>query len=471
MQTNQTMGPSTGLLRVHPENGRYFTDGSGRAIYLTGSHTWGNMQDQLSPDPAVQFDYPAYLDWMEGYGFNFMRGWAWEQAAWDNHTPEKLLVRPLPYQRTGPGTALDGGPRFDLAQFNQEYFDRIRSRVVEAGKRGIYVSIMLFQGFSIDDRNAAYSANPWRGHPFHAQNNINGIDGDPQGTGGGRAVHTLAIPAITAIQETYVRRVVDAVNDLDNVLYEIGNEHYADSIAWQYHMIDLIHACETQKSKQHWKQHPVGMTGGGPQPTIANAALFASPADWISPRHEEGQPYRDDPPAADGLKVILSDTDHLWGLGATQGWVWKSFTRGLNPILMDPYEKLYGLDAFPQWGAIHRRDHPLWEPIRRNLAHTLRYAKRMHLAAMAPRGDLASSGYCLAHPGPHSSGPQEYLVYLPDGGKATVDLSAASGKLAAEWFSPTTGETVPDAPARGGATWHVAAPFGGDAVLYLVSRA
>ena len=30
--------------------------------------------------------------------------------------------------------------------------------------------------------------------------------------------------AITALQEAYVRKVVDTVNDLDNVLYEISNE-------------------------------------------------------------------------------------------------------------------------------------------------------------------------------------------------------------------------------------------------------
>jgi hypothetical protein len=449
--------PAAGPLRVHPDNPRYFTDGSGRAIYLSGSHTWGNIQDQLSPDPDVRFDFPAYLDWMEAHQFNFVRGWAWEQAAWDNHTVEKLLVGPLPYRRTGPGTALDGRPKFDLTQLNSAYFDRIRSRVVEAGKRGIYVSVMLFQGFSIDNRNPQYSADPWRGHPFNVQNNVNGIDGDPHGTGGGRAVHTLAIPEITAVQERYVRRVVEAVNDLDNVLFEIGNELYAESVAWQGHMIDLIRAHEAQMQKQH----PVGMTGGGPSPVIANAELLASPADWISPRHEAGQPYRDDPPATDGSKVILADTDHLWGLGASQGWVWKSFTRGLNPILMDPYEKLYGLDAFPSWGAIHRRDHPMWEPIRRSLTYTLDYAARIDLAAMEPRGELASTGYCLADPG------HAYLVYLPDGGKVSVDLSAAAGALAAEWFSPTTGETVPEATLSGGATCHLGAPFGGDAVLYL----
>ena len=37
--TALTAAPATGPLRVHPTNPRYFTDGSGKAIYLTGSHT------------------------------------------------------------------------------------------------------------------------------------------------------------------------------------------------------------------------------------------------------------------------------------------------------------------------------------------------------------------------------------------------------------------------------------------------
>ena len=38
---------------------------------------------------------------------------------------------------------------------------------------------------------------------------------------------------------------------------------------------------------------------------------------------------------------------------------------------------------------------------------TLAYANRMNLSSMRPRGDLASSGYCLANPG------EEYLIYVP----------------------------------------------------------
>jgi len=443
------------------------------------------MQDQLSPAPLRKFDFTAYLDWMQAYNHNFMRGWAWEQAAWDNHTKEKLLVEPLPYLRTGPGNALDGRPKFDLTQFNQEYFDRIRARVVEAGERGIYVSVMLFEGFSVDNRNQ-YGGNPWLGHPFNVANNINGIDGDPGGTSSGRAVHTLAIPAITALQEAYVKKVVDTVNDLDNVLYEIGNEHYADSAEWQYHIINLIHNYEVRKPKQH----PVGITsGGGGQDRLGNGALFNSPADWISLRHESGQEYRDNPPAADGSKVILTDTDHLWGLGGNQAWVWKSFTRGLNPILMDPYEPLYGLDAFPGWGPLNNHDNPLWEPIRRNLGYTLRYANRMNLVSMIPRDDLASTKYCLVNlgfdtglntpsatqPGGYSTqvatqpkGP-EYLIYLPDGGEVTVDLSAVSGTVAVECFNPSTGITMDGETTTRGVSQSFTAPFNGDAVLYLCS--
>ena len=58
--------------------------------------------------------------------------------------------------------------------------------------------------------------------------------------------------------------------------------------------------------------------------------------------------------------------------------------------------------------------------------YTLALARRMNLAACTPQGSLASTAYCLADPG------REYVVYLPSGGKVTVDLSAAKGGLAVE---------------------------------------
>jgi len=441
-----------GPLRVHPANPRYFTDGNGRAIYLTGSHTWDNLQDMGTTDPPPAFDFKAYLDLLERHHHNFIRLWRWELVRWDWDTAanrekqsKRLVCAPHPWARTGPGLALDGKPKFNLERFDEAYFRRLRSRVTDAQKRGIYVSIMLFEGGGLQ-----FMPDGWKAHPFHPANNVNGLDGDLNGDGKGLEIHTLAAPKITALQEAYVRKVIDTVNDLDNVLYEISNENHPPSTDWQYHMIRFIRAYEKSKPKQH----PIGMTfqyQGG-----SNAALFASPADWISPNpNAEGDyNYQSNPPPGDGRKVILSDTDHLWGIGGSAAWVWKSFLRGLNPLFMDPYKR----------EVLDEGSEEQWEEVRRALGATRRFAERMNLAAMTPRSDLASTQYCLANPG------KEYLVYLPDGGEATVDLSAASGTLKVEWFNPRTGAATDGGTAQGGSPRSFRAPDAGDWVLYLVGN-
>ena len=182
-------------------------------------------------------------------------------------------------------------------------------------------------------------------------------------------------------------------------------------------------------------------------------------ADWISPNPEGG--YRDDPPESDGSKVILTDTDHLWGLGCTDGWVWKSFTRGLNPILMDPVTPFPGIDDHPNWGAINRPDNPLWPPLRRQLGDTRRYALRMDLDHTLPHGGLASTGYCLAHPG------HTYLAVLPSGGDVTVDLSAATGSLHVEWFDIRSHEVAATSTVEGGATRTLTSPCPGESAVFI----
>src|SRR5262245_15995705 len=62
---------ATGPLVVNPGNPRYFMDGSGRTILLTGSHTWSNFQDNGGSDPPPVFDYTAYLDFLQANNHNF----------------------------------------------------------------------------------------------------------------------------------------------------------------------------------------------------------------------------------------------------------------------------------------------------------------------------------------------------------------------------------------------------------------
>ncbi len=443
--------PATGPLRISTVNPRYFTDGSGKIIFLTGSHTWGNLQDYAYdklPSPPV-LDFGAYLVFLEQHNHNFFRLWVWESAFNPKAKQGTITYDPQPYQRLGPGLALDGKPRFDLAAFNQAYFDRLRRRVMAARDRGIYASVMLFNGFSIEGKGNV-GGDPWQGHPFHPRNNINGID-----AGSGKAIHTLSHPAVTAHQEAYLRKVIDTVNDLDNVLYEITNEDSggADNTAWQIHMIQFIKDYEAGKPRQH----PVGMTQQYPQGD--EAALLASPADWISPGTKLW--------TANGRKVVLNDTDHsyFWiglkqdGVAAQRAWVWENFTRGNQCLFMDPY-----LDPSHDPGRndpAGGRPDPYWDPLRDALGRTRACAERMNLAAAVPHDELASSGFCLADPG------REYLAYLPQGGEVTVDLSAASGFLQTEWLHPVQGTTVRAEPTAGGGRRTLLSPWPGDAVLYL----
>lgn len=444
-----------GPLRVHPSNPRYFTDDSGKAIYLTGSHTWNNFKDIGTTNPPQPFDYDKYLDFLYQHNHNFIRLWVWELAKHTYKSEDVLkYTSPFPWLRIRPEMALDGMPKFNLDTFDKSYFDRLRSRVAAAKDRGIYVSIMLFEGHAMH-----FSLPPWRwdGHPFHRKNNVNGINGDPNGDGYGLESHTLKIPAITALQEAYVRRVIDTVNDLDNVLYEISNEDHVGSVDWQYHMIDVIHNYEKTK----WKQHPVGMTT---HKKLGNHAVFNSKAEWISPSKfkRKNDPYEVDPPAANGNYVSILDSDHIPILRndharAQRKWVWKSFTRGHNVLFMDPYLEYMKDRNYPKGS----KPDPFYNPIRRNMGYTMRYANRMNLAAMIPHNELSSTKYCLANPG------SEYLIYVPSGGTVKVDLSSTFDTFHVEWFNPRTDEIIPQQKTIGGDSRSFTTPFGSDAVLYL----
>ena len=436
-----------GPLRVSEENPRYFTDNEGKAVYLTGSHTWNNLVDMSQPDSPEKLDFVQYLQWMKEYNHNFIRLWAWELLNWDtdgiSDEANIYQVALHPWVRTGPEDALDGELKFDLHHFNPVYFERLKERVSLAANEGIYVSIMLFEGWGLQ-----YSHRAFENHPFHPDNNINGISGDSNNDGNGLEIHTLENKKITAIQKTYIKKVIDVVNEFDNVLYEISNENHPPSTEWQYHMISFIKDYE----KQLAKQHPVGMTfqyKGG-----SNDILMKSPADWISPNNEGG--YRDNPPPSDGSKVIVTDTDHLWGIGGNQAWVWKSFTRGLNPIFMDIYE---GRVLAGKSGKFK----PGWvEPIRKSMGYTLMFANRMNLIAMIPEPELASSTYCLANRG------IEYLIYLPGDHQVIVNLEDVSGPFKVEWFNPEIGESIESESINGGNKLTLTSPFGtADALVYL----
>ena len=494
--------PADGPLAVSARNPRYFTPtsgpGAGRAVYLTGSHIWNNLHDGMGPGPdgpaePERMDYQAYLRFLTDRGHNFIRLWRWEQvrsqAAGGNY---HLNMTPQPWARTGPGSAKDGKPRFDLERFDDAFFDRLRDRVVTAGDAGIYVGVMLFDGWAL---HLSPPPDQIEGHPFHAGNNINDISA--------ASINDLQVlpldPRVEAIQEAYLRKVVDTLHDLPNVLWEVANESsgdgtvtgefaaflgmgeapaWGDSTGWQYWVIDVVKGYESERG---YDGHPIGMTMQFPvaDQTRVNEPLLRSRAEWISPGFDDevftqgrhpmapGSPpsrWLADPPAADGTKVVISDTDHYAPGQGDALWAWKSFLRGHHPILMD-----FGLIAGVEPAGAPPADtgvppFEFYEPARWAMGDTRRYAERIGLVDMRPRPDLASTRYALANPG------TEYLVLQPDGDGRTFTVDLRAGSYAVEWFDVTARGTAMGDPLnveRAGAV-EFSAPFGsGPAVLYL----
>ena len=169
-----------------------------------------------------------------------------------------------------------------------------------------------------------------------------------------------------------------------------------------------------------------------------------------------------DPPANDGAKVIISDTDHYSPMKSDALWAWKSFLRGHNPILYDlgivagvkPPDPSSGSPSFASL-----------EPARHAMGDTLRFAREMALIAMEPRSNLSSTGYALANPG------DEYLVLQPLETSYPFAVRLEANTYSIRWHSVVSRETkdagTVEVEDDGNTTF--AAPFAehGPAVLHL----
>jgi len=377
-------------LTVSATNPRYFEDASGNIVYLAGYYDTFVPQDPSPANPLI-LGWDSILASCVSAGANFMR----------------LTVR----HRTGstPWTFTASGSDVDLTAPSATYTARLRACCQEAATHGIYCSVMLFNGWDL----AVDSGSGWNTFFFNPSNNINSINGDwYDGDGKGLEVNQYfsgtTADAIRAIQLNYIHAVVDALYDLDNIIWECSNEDIRSTAntTFQQWVRDAIAAREST----HGTSHPLGFTSRYPDAAGDMAIMLASDADWVAPGVLDSPSWDPSaPPVNTGTKVILYDFDHFQNT-QTADLVWKTALRGHNPVVMNCYD-----GPTVEAGAIAAT------------GHTRQYLARLTLASVTP----SSSGYILSWNG------REYLIYSPNTGSFVVSL--ASGNYTIEWFNPTTG--------------------------------
>jgi hypothetical protein len=452
-------------------NPNYFKDANGSVLILNGSQTWNTLQDWGSNGSLQATDFDRFVKFLVAHGHNFTLLWYTELPKFCGFpstasSPPDFIVSPHPWRRTGPGTATDGGLKFDLTKFDQSYFDRLRARTQALRNAGIYAGVYLFTGEWLNIFRC-----PSDGYPLTGANNINGIDdgysGGPKGIG---AVTMTAPNAITRIQDAYVEKVIDTLNNLPNVLWIVSEEAPANSTWWNDHQISHVRAYESKKPHQH----PIGY---GTLIRSPDTIIYNSDADWVKPQ------VRISPPTSCGsgrpaCKVNVNDSDHsyfgMWNDTPQQNrnYAWQNFMNGNQVMFMDPYVVYYPRQRRNLCGspinAICSAPDARYDNFRDNLGYILRYSHKLNLANVTPRKSVSTTGYCLAQTPAVGA---EYLVYAPSGGSFTIDLSAmsASRTLALEWFNPSTGASITGNPIPAGSSSRsFTPPFSGDAVLYLV---
>jgi hypothetical protein len=454
-------------------NPNYFKDAHGAVLILNGSQTWNTFQDWGTSGSLRALDFDAFVRFLNSYGHNFTLLWITEMPKFcglpttAGSSPD-FIVNPLPWQRTGPGKATDGGAKFDLTKFDQRFFDRLRTRVQTLLNHDIYVGVYLFTGEWLNIFRCSSD-----GYPFTRANNINGIDDGYVGGKKGTGAITMSAPnAITEAQDAYVEKVIDTLNDLPNVLWIVSEEAPRDSEWWNTHQITHIRAYESKKSYRH----PIGYAALIAPDTI----LYNSDADWVAPQARIS-PTNSCGGGKPGCKVNVNDSDHsyfgMWNESPqkNRNYAWENFMRGHQVLFMDPYVVYYPREnrnqcASPTRGICDAPD-ARWNNFRDNLGYILRYSRKLHLGNIAVRPELSSTTYCLAQT---STAGAEYLVYAPSGGTFTVNLSAmpVTRTLAMEWFQPSSGLTTTGTPIHAGSSAQsFTPPFTVDALLYLVDTA
>lgn len=154
-----------------------------------------------------------------------------------------------PFRRTGPGRALDGLPKFDLSQWNPEFFERLHCFMSLTCEHGILVEVVLLSN--------TYSDSVWSVNPLNPANNVNEVEiiRWPE-------YMTRRHPKLFAWQCAHVRRIVEELNRYDNVFFEICNEPggaaalpsapTVDEVNdWQAAIAAIIRETEAKLPRQH----------------------------------------------------------------------------------------------------------------------------------------------------------------------------------------------------------------------------
>jgi hypothetical protein len=423
-------------LEICPKHPYYFRDGDRHVVLIGVSDRalftiWENDKG---------FSWRKYLEDLAAHHLNYVRQdvLSWGALLASVNYPAQFSNPAWPFARTGPGTAVDGKPKFDLTQFDQSYFQqRLKPFLHEAAKRSIYVELTLFEGLRArrDFQQSLYAE----------QNNTNQL-----GLQRGKTTSDTALenPRLMAIQHAYIDKVLAETAEFRNVIYEIANE--TGGRRWVAHLIDYIHNHPT---------HPSHLVSAGEQTTSfdprtgdndiivkhrGKGGLYATDAD-VNNHHTALLRFRCGKPVCHNEYFLFANRSTN-DANFPRKMMWADFTAGGHSNFFD----------FSFWRGTGRTlddGKPSRSPPSEILCggqYLLDFLVNNNVKFwnMAPHDELATVTrggktyiFTLASPG------EEYICYVLGNGPVTITLKLPTGSFTSKWFNPKQGRLL-DSPHR-----------------------
>ena len=424
----------------HPDNPHYFIWKGKPAVLITTDQHYGAVIN-------LDFDYLPFLDMLHEYGMNLTRIYPGGYVEMKDQYTKGNPLGPdpgryiLPWKRsaeTGANPNL-GIYRYDLDQWDPDYFRRLKDFVYQASIRDIIVEIAFFNGM-YDDR--------WMAQPLYHSNNIQGV-----GTCAFQLFTTMTDKKLVGYQARYVRKIASELYKFDNIIYDICDEpemQHRESGEWNSYLLDALVSVDRHR-------HLCGETANSASPDFTGDERTSwIPTEYISPMETTlDNDYSDNKP------IIDVETAYY------------SYWYGASPVDESRAESWYGmvggLAGFIQLNS----DFSVFNPSGKGTTTTdsILPQKRVLMSFMKSLEFIRMekfTGFSVADTGILARGIAEegkqYAIYMFHGSRKweewpqgmtssrvnvvrdwftdTVAISMPAGKYMVEWINPVSGFVI-----------------------------
>jgi hypothetical protein len=435
-------------IRLDSHNPHYFFYRGKTVALITSGEHYGSVMN-------ADFEYHKYLATLAADGLNYTRlfGGSYVEVPGTSFGIKRNTLAPapggliLPWARSAEPGYAGGGNKFDLEQWDPEYFRRLHDFLSEAERRGVIVEISLF--------SSQYGEAQWKVSPLNAANNVNRTSATDY-----KKVNTLNNGNVLGYQERYVRKLVEEANRHPNVIFEIQNEPWsdhpvlgdvvnpylfppardqypnsievsdADSIAWQTRVAEWVKTEEAKLPHRHliaqcYSNFRLPVRSLIPGVDVVN--FHYAYAEAVSLNY--------------GLnKAIAYDETGFLGRGddAYRRQAWNFMLAGGSAF-----------DALDYSFSVGHEDGSDTEPngpgggspeFRKQLGILAKFVSSLPLAGMKPDTNVVVHAEGVVAQALSSTTRSRYAIYFDGKGPSRITLRLPAGSYSVDWLDPKTGK-------------------------------